>query len=212
MPMTELPDIYFIRHGQTDWNRDGRYQGQKDIPLNQTGQGQADANGALLRDLLDRDGRAPGDFGWIASPLCRTRETMDRVRAAFEPPLPDVNFDDRLIEISFGRFEGLLASQMKGDGPAGMQAMGHREESFWHYRPEDGESYDDVSARVFPLIKGLAGPSVIVAHGGVARVFRRLIENMPKEDAVNWGIPQDVILYFSGGRMTMIPAGNADLD
>jgi len=212
MTISDMPDIYFIRHGQTNWNRDARYQGQKDIPLNATGRAQADANGVLLRQLLERDGLTPADFDWLASPMNRTRETMKRVRAAFPPPMPDVRYDDRLIEVSFGRFEGLLASQMHGEGPAGMQPMGHRDESFWHYRPEQGESYDDLAARLTPVLEGLKGLSIIVAHGGVARVFRHLIEGLPREEAVNWGIPQTAIMRFSGGAMTMIPSANSDLD
>ena len=51
------PELYFIRHGETDWNREGRYQGSRDIPLNDKGRGQADRNGLLLRQLLQRAGR-----------------------------------------------------------------------------------------------------------------------------------------------------------
>ncbi|MDP1731647.1 MAG: histidine phosphatase family protein, partial [Devosia sp.] len=46
------PELYFVRHGQTDWNAEGRYQGAKDVPLNDIGRGQADKNGMLLRDLF----------------------------------------------------------------------------------------------------------------------------------------------------------------
>ena len=75
------PELYFIRHGETDWNAEGRYQGSKDIPLNERGRGQAQLNGGLLRQLLERGGRAPTEFSWYVSPLGRTRETMNLVRA-----------------------------------------------------------------------------------------------------------------------------------
>ena len=68
MPASTWPELYFIRHGQTNWNAEGRYQGSKDIPLNDIGRGQADKNGALLRELLRRDGRVPLDFAWYVSP------------------------------------------------------------------------------------------------------------------------------------------------
>jgi len=212
MTFSNLPEIYFIRHGQTGWNREGRYQGQRDIPLNATGRRQADANGVLLRELFERGNFVFVDFDWIASPLGRTRETMKRIRAAFTQSLPDVHFDDRLVEVSFGRYEGLLASEMHGEGPAGMQLVGHRDESFWHYTPQEGESYDDVASRVQPLLEEITAPSVIVAHGGVARVFRHLIEGLPRDEAVNWSIPHTAILHFVGGRMTPIPSGYSELD
>ena len=100
------PELYFIRHGQTDWNAEGRYQGSKDIPLNDIGRAQADLNGKVLADLLQRSGRSPGDFSWHVSPLGRTMETMRRVRAAFTEPLPEAVPDRRLVEVSFGRLRG----------------------------------------------------------------------------------------------------------
>ena len=67
------PELYFVRHGETNWNAEGRYQGSKDIPLNDRGRGQARLNGELLKLLLDRGGRAATDFSWYVSPLSRTR-------------------------------------------------------------------------------------------------------------------------------------------
>lgn len=83
------PELYFVRHGETDWNAEGRYQGSKDIPLNDIGRGQADLNGRLLARLLQRAGRAPSEFTWHVSPLGRTMETMARIRAAFATSLPE---------------------------------------------------------------------------------------------------------------------------
>ena len=64
--------IYFIRHGETDWNAQARYQGQADVPMNETGRTQARRNGETLRRLLPDI--ASADF--VASPLARARETM----------------------------------------------------------------------------------------------------------------------------------------
>ena len=70
--------IYLIRHGQTDWNAEGRLQGQADTGLNDTGRAQATRNGEFLAGLV----ADPAAFDFVASPLSRTRETMERVRAA----------------------------------------------------------------------------------------------------------------------------------
>lgn len=106
--MTALvwPEIYFIRHGETPWNAERRYQGRKDIPLNDKGRGQASQNGKTLAALFAERGLDPLAFEWHASPLGRTRETMDRVRAGFDTHLPEVKYDVRLMEISFGVLEG----------------------------------------------------------------------------------------------------------
>jgi probable phosphoglycerate mutase len=206
--MTDLiwPELYFVRHGETAWNAEGRYQGAKDIPLNPVGRSQADQNGKLLKELIGRSGREATDFTWYASPLGRTRETMQRIRASFGEPAPDVTFDPRLIEISFGIFEGRLHVELA----AGEMAIaGERDGSFWDFRPPQGESYADVALRVTDFGASLTGPSVIVAHGGILRVLRRLIEDFPVERAVNWFPPQDSVVHFLDGRSTVYPAGHS---
>ena len=206
--MTTLvwPELFFIRHGQTSWNAEGRYQGAKDIPLNDVGRTQADQNGRLLRDLLRRERRTPDDFGWFVSPLGRTRETMDRVRAQFEPPLPAVTVDPRLIEISFGLYEGRIHTELANGE---MAIAGERDESFWEFRPPQGESYADLAARLADFGRSLAGPSIIVAHGGLLRVLMHLIDGYPQVKAVNWFPPQDSIVHFTDGKAVVYPAGES---
>lgn len=195
------PEIYFIRHGQTPWNAERRYQGRQDIPLNEHGQAQALENGRILAAELKRHGRSPNDFEWHASPLIRTRDTMERVRRAFTEPLPQVKYDVRLMEISFGVLEGKLFTEL----PATMAvAPGVRDASYWHFRPEDGENYADVEARLNEFSATLTGPSIIVAHGGIARTLRVLIERADVHEVINWAPPQDVVLHFLPGMMEVI--------
>jgi probable phosphoglycerate mutase len=201
------PEFYFIRHGETDWNAEGRYQGSKDIPLNDIGRGQADLNGRLLVQILARAGRQPSDFTWHASPLGRTRETMQRVRSAFSVPLPKVAFDDRLVEVSFGVYEGRLHTELSSGE---MAIAGERNADFWFFRPPEGESYEDVAGRIRAFAAAeLKAPAIIVAHGGILRVLRRLIEDFPAERAVNWFPPQDSVVHFIDGKSVVYPAGHS---
>lgn len=200
------PELYFVRHGQTDWNAEGRYQGSRDIPLNAIGRAQADLNGRLLRQLFERDGRAPGEFTWHVSPLGRTMETMARIRTAFDVELPEAMPDSRLVEVSFGIYEGRLHSELA----AGEMAIaGERDAGFWNFRPPQGESYEDVANRVRSFAATLGGPTIIVAHGGILRILRCLIEDFPADRAVNWFPPQDSVVHFIDGRSVVYPAGQS---
>ncbi|GGA55602.1 histidine phosphatase family protein [Pelagibacterium lentulum] len=196
----QWPDFYFARHGQTDWNRERRYQGSRDIPLNATGQKQADANGVLLRFLLEEAQIDPRELHWYASPLSRASETIERMRAAFDLPLRDTVYDKRLVEISFGHLEGRLHSEL----PQHMAvAPGRRDADYWDFRPQDGENYADVAERLSEFAQTLEPRGVVVAHGGVLRVLRHLVEGAEKVEVLNWDPPQGVIAQFSGGAMTL---------
>ena len=141
-----MPVLYYIRHGETDWNVEQRLQGHRDTPLNARGRGQASHCGDILRDLLVRDGRAAVDCAYVSSPLCRARETMQLVRTAvdLEPDVYDV--DERLIEISFGDWEGLTLPEIAGARRRGVSGARARQVGF--YAAGRRESYRDVTARV----------------------------------------------------------------
>lgn len=164
--------LYFIRHGQTDWNAEGRLQGQRDIDLNAEGLRQAEAVAARLaraagRDQPDLD-LATLDFA--ASPLSRTRRTMEILRAALALDPAGYRLDPRLKEIGFGAWEGSTWAEIRRWDPAGAIA---RDRDRWGYRPPGGtgESYAMLVNRVEPAIAELTRPTVIVAHGGVARAI-----------------------------------------
>jgi len=198
--MTDWPEIFFARHGETEWNREMRYQGTMDIPLNDTGRAQANANGPLLKQMLMEQSVDPASINWYVSPLGRAVETMALMRRAFDLDLPAVIADKRLAEISFGVLEGKLHQELPPDLAV---PPGEREGDYWFHRPPEGENYADVAGRVLPFLQELSGTSVIVAHGGVMRVLRHLLENVPRKDAVNWLPPQGCVARFADNKMYM---------
>lgn len=181
--------VYVIRHGQTDWNVEGRLQGQRDIPLNTVGQGQANDNGTKLKALIG-DGEG---FAFISSPLGRTRETMQRVRTSMGLPPMDYATDARLKELSFGDWEGFTIGEVKEFAP---ERAKERSRNKWNFIPpgEAAESYEILSWRIGAWLGSLTGPTVAVTHGGVIRSLFRLIAGLPDADAAELPVPQDRIL------------------
>lgn len=182
--------IYMIRHGQTDWNAEGRMQGQKDIGLNETGRQQASENGRTLAKIL---GARAEDFDFVSSPLWRTRDTMERARNAMELPVQDYRLDERLKELSFGDWEGSTLPELALVSP---DRVADRARHKWGFIPpgDDAESYEILSWRVGAWLKSVEGPTVCVSHGGVIRSCFRLIGNVDEDEACEMNIPQDRIL------------------
>ena len=191
-----MPDrlIYLTRHGQTDWNAEARFQGQRDIPLNATGRAQARANGETLRGLI---GSADG-FDFVASPLGRTRETMEIVRGAMGLDPAAYRTDERLKELSFGDWEGLTMPEI--EARTARDVRDAREADKWNFRPPGGraESYEDLSCRIAGWLAGVEGPTVAVIHGGVVRTLFRLVGGMGEHEAAHAPDPQDRVLRIKG--------------
>ncbi|GJE11742.1 MULTISPECIES: histidine phosphatase family protein [Methylobacterium] len=187
-----MATIYFIRHGQTDWNAEGRLQGGRDTDLNALGETQAAAAAERLA-VLAGPGLAGADF--VASPLKRTRRTMEILRAALGLSPEDYRTDPRLREIGFGAWEGSTWSEIRRRDPAG--AAG-RERDRWRHRPPGlgGESYATLVERVGPALAGLERDTVVVAHGGVARAALVALGHLDPYAAPRLGIRQGEVLVL----------------
>jgi broad specificity phosphatase PhoE len=192
--MPDPPTIYFIRHGETDWNRDRRYQGQRDIPLNGTGREQAQRNGEVLRSVLPN----PAHARFIASPLGRARETMEIVRTALALPAQGYEIDPRIVELSYGTWEGTLQDDLMRTDPGGFSA---RSADPFRWRPENGESYADLFARVREWAGTVDTDSVVVSHGGVSRCLRAHLLRLAPEVIPELESPQNLVLVLTGGTM-----------
>lgn len=168
-------NILLVRHGETSWNREGRYQGRTDIPLSDVGQGQVRALGVRLAGLAIRVA--------VASPLTRARTTAEAVMAGRSVPL---ELDAGLVEISHGGWEGLLASDVVRD----------HAEMFGVWRTAPGgsspagpgaETLGDVEARAWPVLARVCSrlaaddTGLIAAHDAVNRVLLCRVLGLPLE-------------------------------
>jgi broad specificity phosphatase PhoE len=192
-----FPTIFFIRHGETDWNAEGRLQGQRDIPLNDLGRVQAEEAGKILLSLNAQ----PEDLDWWVSPLMRTRETAERARTAIGLHPTYYKTDDRLKELSFGLWEGMTWKEVRRSDPA--RAL-NREQNKWHAVPPDGESYVMLAERVVSFLETLKRDTVIVSHGGVGRAMMQLVAGQTKEHSAAQNVWQGKVLLFQHGACRWI--------
>jgi broad specificity phosphatase PhoE len=193
-----VPTIYYIRHGETAWNAQGRFQGTQDIPLNDLGRSQALAAGAILGDVLAADGHAPSSLRFVASPLGRARMTMELARDAMKLPPADYSVDDRLREIGYGQWEGLTLGEMKQNDAA---TFARRDVDKWGVAAPSGESYASVTLRIRDWLDSLVTDTVAVAHGGTMRALMVALGVATPLQAADTPIGQGVVYVFSDGGL-----------
>ncbi|MFB9263527.1 histidine phosphatase family protein [Bradyrhizobium erythrophlei] len=188
-----VPTIYYIRHGETSWNAEGRLQGVQDIGLNDLGRRQAADAGRILADLLARDGRDAAALPFVASPLIRARATMELVRAELGLPRGDYALDTRLREIGYGTWEGSTLAEAQAADPA---VYARRQVEKWTVSPPGGESYVDVQARMTDWYRSVTSDMVAVAHGGTARALMVALAFETPASAADLLIEQGAVYVF----------------
>ncbi len=186
--------LFFIRHGQTGWNKARRIQGQIDSDLIDSGRQQAARNGATLRDLGRDLGIDLNTLDYVASPLKRTDETMQIVRENAGLARTGYRSDDRLKEIHFGTWQGEYWPEVPIVDPTG---HAQRAAAPYTWRPDNGESYADLTARCSAWFDAVDRDTVCVSHGGVSRVLRGHADRSISEaDVTELSVPQNKILLF----------------
>ena len=188
------PPIYLLRHGQTEWNAQGRIQGAFDSPLTELGRRQAQLMGLTLKRALN--GSAVPLY---CSPLGRARQTLEIVCAAAGLAASDCLFDERLREMSWGRWDGMTRTEIEAAMPG---ALAVRAASHWTHTPPGGSSYAELALRLQPFLREIARTGgVIVAHGATQRVLRGLHLDMAPADIVRLDEPQDTVFALHAGRI-----------
>lgn len=169
-----MNELWLVRHGQTDWNLERRYQGHSDTPLNAAGLEQA----ARAAEMLT--GRRYA--GIYTSDLQRARITAEIIGRRLGIA---IQIDPRLREVNLGAWEGMLVTDIQARYPAEWEA---RQQDRLHARPPGGESTLDVAARVLPAVDDLVahhpdGPLILVSHGLALATVLCWAQGLPLENA-----------------------------
>ena len=189
--------ICLVRHGETDWNAQGRLQGHIDVPLNATGLAQARATAANLAGQRF--------VALYTSDLQRAHQTAaEASRALHMEALPD----PRLRERNYGRFQGLTYAEAQARYPEGYRRFQERDTAFAF---EDGESLGDFAARIHTALEALAarhagGQILVVTHGGVLDIAHRMTSGKSLSCPRDFTIPNAALnwIEFAGAGWRLL--------
>lgn len=188
--------IHLVRHGQTEFNVGGRFQGALDSPLTALGLVQARDYGRLLRDLV------PADCRIVSSPQGRALATAQYLAEAggFTSAIAT---DARIREISLGAWDGRLRTEVAAENPeiwVGGKLAGVVYNDF--ASRIGGESYDALAERLADWLDEAGrweGPTIVVSHGVAGRFLRGLYAGLSREDIMAQDVPQDAVFRFIDG-------------
>lgn len=189
--MKEYPKIWFLRHGQTEWNKAFRLQGQLDSALTDQGIADARRQAEIMVPVLALD---PPCF---VSPLGRTVQTADIALAG-----RTYRKDPRLMEIDAGDWQGryrqgILAEfpEWAASGPTALEI---------YDRAEGGEGLAALRTRVQSFLADLTEPSVVVAHGLLGQVLRAEVCGLPMAAAGTMSNKQGCVYELANGQETVL--------
>ena len=178
--------ILLARHGQTQWNLEGRRQGQLDSPL--THQGMLDA-----RTIAAQAARFPVN-AIIASPLGRTRQTAQIIGDIIGIR---VEYLDDLREVDHGTFAGLTNGELDARYPTWRT---ERTADLYHWRFPGGESYADAHRRAHRALSSrpvaAASCPLIITHEMIARMIVAILQQLDVDEAFARNLPHGHLLVF----------------
>jgi len=187
------PTIYLLRHGQTEWNVEGRYQGQLNSPLTSLGREQAKQNAQKLQKYLNIN-----EVKLFASPLGRARETAEIIAKESGLESSKIIFEEDIQEVNYGIFEGQTKEYCKD---VYAKAFTEREANKFTYVLEGGESYENVFVRLKRWLSSVEEEEVIVvvAHEMINRALRGIYCQLSNEKMLTLRQPNDVLIKLENG-------------
>jgi probable phosphoglycerate mutase len=194
--MKTYPKVWFLRHGETEWNAEGRVQGQTESVLSARGVQHARQQAQLMAPILALNPPC------LVSPLKRTRQTADIALGG-----RIYQTDDRLKEVFAGAWEGQLRTDIYNDLPDGITPDSPHME-FYSAAP-GGEGFDRFQARVRDFVATLVEPTVIVAHGLSGQLLRAELCGLSRAELGGLTNRQGCVYVLEDGIETVLELDDA---
>jgi probable phosphoglycerate mutase len=192
--MPSFPELYILRHGQTEWNAERRIQGALDSPLTALGCEQAARQGEIL--ARTEIGAATHDFH--VSPQGRAQQTAGLALAPLDiAPVTDM----RLREISLGAWDGLTHAEIEVRNPG---AIRDDHPFLWQDGAPGGEGFEAFDRRLRAYLADLTGPTVIIAHGMVSLFLRGAVLGLDLDGITGLPGGQGVVYHLKDGIQTRL--------
>ena len=185
-------EIFLVRHGETAWNAEGRFQGQLDSPLTPHGREQATQNGKLLAAVLANRGA----LTMHVSPLGRAQQTAAIIRA--HGTYASSVDEPRIQEVTTGIWDGLTHDGIEAGWPGLLDGATAFD---WYFRAPNGETYEEAIARVRSWLDEVNSTVVAVSHGLIGRLVRGAYLGLSREEALVLPVPQDVVWVLAHGSV-----------
>lgn len=184
--------IYLLRHGETEFNAQGRYQGQLDSPLTIEGIEQV----KNVSRLLKMEVNDPNEWEIISSPLGRARQSTKIVCETLGYDINRVTTDNRLSEVSVGDWAGLTISEIKDSWP---ERIENTDSYNWFFNSPNGESFDSVVERVSDWLESVKTKKKVIAvsHGLTGRILRGFYGKMEKYESLKLEVSQNTFFKLN---------------
>lgn len=187
-------EIYLLRHGETEWNTEGRLQGQQNSALTARGREQAHHLGRTLRTRL-----GPGTLSMHVSPLGRARETAAVLREYLSSAEPVL--ESRLQEMTLGIWEGLTRAEVNARWNG---VIGSDSNAEWWFLAPGGESYEHFRDRVRSWLAEQSGTIIAVSHGITTRMIRGEYLGLSRKERLSLPVPHGVVWRLADGAVETI--------
>ncbi len=197
--MPKYPELFILRHGQTEWNVLGKYQGQMDSPLTKRGLAQAAMQGEILHSNL-----AGRNLQAYASPQLRAARTAE---IALLPLGQRAQLDSRLKEVNFGTREGKTRAEILRQANSGNLSKVDR-----YFSDPKGEDFQDLERRCRAFLRGLDAPSILITHGITSRILRGIWLGLSPDEMLELPVGQGCVYHLNAGAehcMEALPANTA---
>ncbi len=190
-----FPELWILRHGETEWNVSGRLQGQFDSPLTDRGLSQAKQQGEILKSTLPE--RGVRVFSSSAKRALRTAEIAMEGRSC------RIERDPGLQEISIGTWAGMTVTGIQSAHPD----LKHLDDPHvWKFQAPGGERLSHMQARLEAFLQKLDSPSVIVTHGVTSRMLRCLVLGLDITNLSQVPGGQGMVHHIRGGQAYVLQA------